>query len=139
SRADRSRYVSVETHAWSYAETLKLLSLLNQAGYKRFKIVPQAKMQKQTCPKPAREGAYVDHRFPEHASGLFGKELPGRWLTAMQARSKFWHIYSNVRMIGRHNGVFRNVTNHYAVAALKVLFRGGADWFDIHATEVAPD
>ena len=78
SQVDQPRYVSVESHAWSYSETLKLLTLLSAAGYNRFKIVSQIGVPRQICPNPAREGTYVDYRFPSDASGLFGKELPER-------------------------------------------------------------
>lgn len=131
---DKPRYVSVETHAWSYAETLKLLTLLCAAGYNNFKIVPQIGVRNQICPKPAREGAYVDHRFPPDASGLFGKELPGSWLPLAEVKSQFRRIYLNIWVLGPHHGILRNIIkNRDAIAALGRLFPGANDWFDIHA------
>jgi len=132
-RTDKPRYVSVETHAWSYAETLKLLTLLSTAGYNTFKIVSQIGVRNQMCPNPAREGIYVDYPFPSDASGLFGRELPGRWLTAGEVKSQFRRIYRNIRMLGPHNGIFRNIRNRHAVHYLRRLFPGANDWFDIHA------
>src|ERR1044071_5736999 len=58
-QTDKPTYVSVETHAWSYTETLQLLTLLSAAGYGSFKIVSQLGVASQTCPYPSREGAYV--------------------------------------------------------------------------------
>jgi FkbM family methyltransferase len=132
-RVDKPKYVSVETHAWSYGETLKILNLLRAAGYNKFNIVSQAGVYKQACPNPPREGEYLDHRFPEQASGLFGRELPGQWLSAGETESQLRRIYRHVRMIGPHNGVFRNIKNRHAVAFLARLFPAGRDWFDIHA------
>jgi FkbM family methyltransferase len=133
SRTDKPIYVSVETHASSYVETLKLLTLLSAARYNTFKIVSQIGVRDQMCPNPAREGTYVDYLFLSDASGPFGKELPGRWLTPAEAKSKFRRIYGNIRMLGPHNGIFRNIKNRYAVHYLHRLFPGANDWFDIHA------
>jgi FkbM family methyltransferase len=131
---DKPRYVSVETHAWSYDETHKLLTLLGTAGYKSFKIVSQLGVCNQMCPNPAREGAYVDHQFSPYASGLFGKELPGRWLTRTEAESQFRRLYFDIRMLGPHHGVLRGIKNRYAFGVLHRVFRNSQDWFDIHAT-----
>lgn len=64
SQTDKPRYVSVETHAWSYSETLKLLILLAAAGYSNFKIVSQIGVAGQICPYPAREGVMSTPNFP---------------------------------------------------------------------------
>ncbi len=132
-RVDKPKYVSVESHAWSCEETLRILNLLRAAGYNQFNIVSQAGVRKQACPNPAREGEYVDHHFPKQASGLFGRELPGQWLSAGETESRLRRIYHNIRMIGPHNGVFRNIKNRHAIRFLARLFPGGRDWFDIHA------
>jgi hypothetical protein len=75
--------------------------------------VPQLGVPDQICPSPAREGEYIDYRFPPNASGLFGKELPGRWLSAEEANTQFRRLYRNIRMVGPHNGMFRNIKNRY--------------------------
>ncbi|MFM1805515.1 MAG: hypothetical protein RL136_2394, partial [Planctomycetota bacterium] len=36
----------------------------------------------QRPPSPAREGAYIEHRFERGSSGLFGAELDDEWRTA---------------------------------------------------------
>lgn len=133
-KLDKPKYVSVETHAWSYDETLNLLTLLSTAGYKSFKVVSQLGVCDQMCPNPAREGAYVDHRFDPEASGLFGDELPGRWLTLTEAKSRFRRIYFDIWLLGPHHGVMRGARNRHALAVLRRLFRNYEDWFDIHAT-----
>ena len=133
SQVDQPRYVSVKSHAWSYSETLKLLTLLSAAGYNKFKIVSQIGVPRQICPNPAREGTYVDYRFPSDASGLFGKELPGNWLTLADTKSQFRRIYRNIWVLGPHHGILRKFQNRYTLAVLSRLFPGADDWFDIHA------
>jgi FkbM family methyltransferase len=133
SQVDHPSWVSVEAHAWSYAETLKLLTLLSAAGYNKFKIVSQIGVPRQICPNPACEGTYVDYRFPPDASGLFGKELPGYWQTLIETKSQFRRIYRNIWVFGPHNGILRKFKNRYTAAVLGRFFPGADDWFDIHA------
>jgi FkbM family methyltransferase len=130
----KPNYVSVETHAWSYDETKKLLGLLTSVGYNRFKIVPQAYISKQVCPCPALEGKYVDYTFSSGASGLFGEEAPGIWLTSWQAKLRFRLLYLAVRINGPHKGLFRKLNNRFAKYVLDRLLPSATDWFDVHAT-----
>ncbi len=58
----------------------------------------------------------------------------GQWLSAGETESLIAANSShNIRMIGPHNGVFRNIKNRHAIRFLARLFPGGRDWFDIHA------
>ena len=52
-------------------------------GYRRFKLVNQARLIQLRCPNPPLEGKYFDMRFDGDGSmsGLFGEETPGQWLT----------------------------------------------------------
>jgi FkbM family methyltransferase len=134
SQLDKPRYVSVETHAWSYVETIKLLTLLCVAGYNNFKIVSQLGVRDQVCPNPAREGVYVDYRFLPDASGLFGEELPGGWLSRKEVKSQLRRAYFHTWVLGPHHGILRRINkNRYAAAVLNRLFPSANDWFDIHA------
>ena len=133
-RREKLKYVSIESHATSYDVTAGHLSLLTDAGYSKFKIVPQHEIQKQVCPQPAREGSYVDHRFPVGSSGLFGAELPGEWMDLTATQAEYQRIYRNVRMIGPHNGLLRHASHRLAQAVLVRLFPGGTGWFDTHAS-----
>ena len=134
-RQDKPNHLSIESHATNEDATLKNLKLLSNLGYTKFKIVPQHEVHLQVCPQPAREGKYVDHRFPVGASGLFGAELPGEWLSLDATRERYRRIYRNVRIIGPHNGLLRSLKgNRLAQAVLVRVFPGGSGWFDTHAT-----
>lgn len=131
----KPKYVSIESNATSYDETIEHLSILTGVGYTKFKIVSQHEIHNQVCPKPAAEGRYVEHSFPVGASGLFGDELPGRWCSLDEIKQQYARIYRNVRMIGPHNGVLRGCnSNKFLRAILIRLFPGGTGWFDTHAT-----
>jgi hypothetical protein len=55
---------------------------LNSIGYNSFQIVDQSKHHETVAPFPPREGNFVDIKFDNHTSGLFGFELPNRWENA---------------------------------------------------------
>lgn len=133
-RDDRPDFTSIESHAWLYDETLADLELLRQAGYTKFKIIPQHDIMRQRPPAKSLEGLPIDYTFVSGSSGLFGRELPGRWMSFDQTCARYRHIYRNVRMVGMHNGRFRDVKNRYVKAALNRVFAGGTGWYDTHAT-----
>lgn len=131
--AARPRYISVEASGTSLHDTLAQLTLLDRLGYRRFRIVPQHTVCDQRPPQPAREGAYVDHVFPRGASGLFGEEAPGPWLSLTRAQWLYRRIHAEMRLIGPNNGLFRGIQGEWAKAALRRAFPWGIGWFDTHA------
>ena len=76
-RAMLPEYISVECHPY-----FDPIESLYECGYRQFRLVHQALHNSIRPPYPPLEGQYVEgHRFA-HASGYFGKELPGRrWMT----------------------------------------------------------
>ncbi len=54
---------------------------LRAVGYTRGQIVDQSKHRDLRAPYPSREGSYVDARFTNHNSGLFGLDLPDAWVS----------------------------------------------------------
>ncbi len=68
------RYISVEEYGPQAFRDLHAL------GYRRFKAVPQGDKRWAVPPNPPREGRYVHKSFSGRDSGLFGDELPERWV-----------------------------------------------------------
>ncbi|QGM44928.1 FkbM family methyltransferase [Methylocystis heyeri] len=130
----RPRHISVEASATSFEATQAQLELLKSFGYTKFKRVLQNNVHKQKCPTPAREGKYVQYEFGASCSGLFGEELPGRWLSFDEAVRAYRIFYWKVGMIGPHTGVFRAVKSRLAGRILGRLFYPGGGWYDTHAT-----
>jgi FkbM family methyltransferase len=79
----RPRYISVEEHSAEY------LAELWAVGCRKFKIVNQWKLFRVRCPNPPREGVFVDAVFNGFASGPFGEEAPGEWLTFGPAMERY--------------------------------------------------
>ena len=94
---DRPNFISIERQPF-LSDQLKELALLKALGYTRFKIVDQKAVMHQQPPRPAREGVYVDHQFEFDATGLFGEESPGPWLSYGEA------IARNAAIIGAKQG-----------------------------------
>jgi FkbM family methyltransferase len=127
--ASRPRYISLEATKTAYEALLQEFSLLKELGYTKFKVVQQANVSTQTCPCPAREGNYVDHSFEHGASGLFGEEAPGRWLTEVEAIEKYRKIFRLYRVFG-DDGVFTRWS-----FSRRWVYRAGLapGWYDTHA------
>lgn len=68
-------FISAEMKDFAVAETLAAL------GYQKFKLVDQQIVRSFPIPNPPLEGAYVPRPDWTHASGPFGLELPGPWLS----------------------------------------------------------
>jgi FkbM family methyltransferase len=133
-RSEMPKYISVEASGTSSAATMHQLDLLKRLGYSKFQIVLQNNVYRHVCPWPSREGKYVDYEFGAGTSGLFGRELPGRWIDYDQVVRSYRWIYWNMGFVGPHIGIFRNVKNGISRRILARLFSAGTGWYDTHAT-----
>lgn len=76
----KPKFVSFECSLDDFEQTFEALSTLWQLGYRRFKLVNQARHPSVRVPNPPLEGDYVDMRFDGSMSGPFGEEAPGEWI-----------------------------------------------------------
>jgi FkbM family methyltransferase len=110
--ADRSQFVSTEIEGRAALSKIDLLSAL---GYEAFQFVDQSAVPHQRPPYPAQEGVYVDYKFSENASGLFGRELPSSWTS-------------------RPNAMLRYYRQAAANRLQRAIGRGARPrWYDVHA------
>ena len=134
--AVRPRYLSIET-SFDRSPTMTAIesefATLVPLGYDRFKIVDQGKVPEQVPPSPARMGKYVPYVFSDSASGLFGEEAPGEWLSAQAALESF-------RQVCRKHWLpllLRRKTRLYPYyVGIMVRLSGqipNLGWYDIHA------
>jgi len=126
-QAARPAYVSIESEKDSFKALRQEFTEFQELGYDRFKVVPQSRVPAQQQPRPARHGKAIDHRFPEGASGLFGEEAPGEWMTADQAIAAYKDIFFRYALVGDDPIAPR--------WARSLAWRLGwrADWYDTHA------
>jgi FkbM family methyltransferase len=71
---DLPEYVSVECHQLTPVE------MLHRIGYRRFKLVDQNPSGGFAMNEPQLEGNHVPPPASRHASGPFGRDLPGQWV-----------------------------------------------------------
>lgn len=128
----RPKYLSLESELHSWPKLREEFSLLSELGYRRFQAVQQTKVSEQVCPRPALEGSYVNHRFPDGATGLFGSELPGHWLTEREAIRTYRAIFLRYRLFGE-KGWLRGL-NRLRARLPNVLRWEDSGWYDTHAS-----
>lgn len=133
--AAKPRYVSFESTKTSWKELVAEFDLLRSLGYHRYKVVPQHTVETQVPPSPAREGRYVEHRFPAGASGQFGAEAPGEWVDRARALAAYYPIFMLYALFG-HDGLTTKYP--FLKAELAGYFPAPAPamvgWYDTHAS-----
>jgi FkbM family methyltransferase len=119
---DRPKFISIERQPF-LSDQLKELALLKALGYARFKIVDQMTVMHQRPPTPEREGKYVDHQFEFDATGLFGEEAPGPWLSYSEVIAR----NAAIQVQSKGFGLWRRTPG------LNKLRNSWGSWYDFHA------
>jgi len=123
---ERPRFISIESARRDLQDVRAELEAFGALGYDRFKVVAQHKVHLQKEPVPAREGMAAGTPVRE-SSGLFGEDLPGRWLTQEEAVDAYRRPLLNHYLTGSS----ALIKNRWLRAALKRAgFRAG--WYDTH-------
>lgn len=104
----RPRFVSVENGSQS------MIELLARCGYDGFKLSNQKYVLNQTIPQNTQY-KHAEHKFEQGDSGMFGTDLPGRWLERDEALAVIEGL-----TLGRQ-------------AAPNNLWAATVGWFDLHA------
>lgn len=99
-------FLSIESEKRTWGNLVREFRLLERLGYSRYKIVDQTHVPLQKAPDPAREGRFEPHVFEDGSSGLFGNELPGRWMDMFEALEAYKGIFRGYALAGDY-GIFR--------------------------------
>jgi FkbM family methyltransferase len=127
-------YVSIESSKVSLEAIDTELDILQGLGYDSFKAVQQATVPGSVAPRPALEGSDIDYTFPRDASGLFGRELAGKWLNREQVKRSYRSIFVGYRIFGNDTFVRKNrITRKMWQLLQRLLRRPIPGWFDTHA------
>jgi FkbM family methyltransferase len=122
---ERPRFISFE-HDQEHLLALRVeMGLLKRLGYTKFQIIDQGSVQNQKPPYPAKEGVGLDNQIVSPgSSGLFGKELPGPWLSRSSTIARYLRIYVGNRLHGvaKRTPLLRRLARHYS-----------GSWYDTHA------
>ncbi|HUS24318.1 MAG TPA: FkbM family methyltransferase [Candidatus Binatia bacterium] len=133
-------YVSIESDKTDFPALLEELRLLETLGYTGFQAVQQSTVRRQKPPRPPREGRDVEHVFPYGASGLFGRELAGRWEAAPALQRRYRRVFAAYRWLGDDSWLNRNPLGRRALRALcRIAGRDVPGWYDTHARHRGAD
>ena len=91
SRLEVPRYLSMESEKRTWEGLIHEFDLFTELDYDRFKIVSQRKAHHQRS---------ADFTFRKGASGMFGEDAPGEWMTRDQAVRAYGRIFLNYRVAG---------------------------------------
>ncbi len=122
-RPEVPHYLSMESEKRTWEGLLREFDLFTELGYDRFKIVPQRKAHLQRS---------ADFTFRKGASGMFGEDAPGEWMTREQAIRVYRRIFVKYRVAGDFSPLRRNRVTKPLARALSLLM-GGPWWYDTHA------
>lgn len=137
----RPDYISIESDKLDVGKLEEEIILLEELGYREFKAIQQEDIPAQAVPNPPAEGIYVPHMFQRGSSGLFGKELPGKWKRKRQIMNTYKTIFALYRLFGDYSPLRRSSVGQLFIKYLqKVLKRPIPGWYDTHArhSSVAP-
>ncbi|WP_413171969.1 FkbM family methyltransferase [Anabaena azotica] len=126
----KPQFISIESTKASWPALLEELELLKELGYQKFKAVNQAKVTQQLCPSPAKEGKYIPYQFEYGASGLFGKETPGDWLSESEVIKAYKSIFTNYNIFGVKGIISRLPLGRMLLETLNIK----EPWYDTHAS-----
>ena len=130
SSREKPQFISIESDKRSYRKLVMELRTLQLLGYTRFKIVQQSAMEGTIVHVSDRAGQLFSYSFGKGASGRFGNDLSGRWLTFHQAKLRYLLIFALYRLFGDY-GPLRGTLFHRALC--RILHRSIPGWYDTHA------
>ena len=131
---EKPDYVSVESEKVSFKKLQEELDLFLTLGYEHFKAINQAEIISHKEPGNSKVGRFLDFKFQEGSSGLFGQDLPGEWKNKNQLLTRYRMIFLGYRLFGDY-GILRNtrVGNHLLKIINKLSPTPVPGWYDTHA------
>ena len=127
----RPTYLSVASSKTSWRDLLKEFDALESLGYTKFKVVNQGTHKSGQF--TARNGRQVTHAFEAGASGPFGDDLTGEWLTRNRAIMRYVPIFMMYKTMGDNTFLDRHASTVRRIPILEGLI-GRVSWYDTHAT-----
>lgn len=132
--SNKPNFISIESNKVDFKRIKGEIRLFEELGYSEFKAIQQENITCQIVPNPSREGNYVEHKFQEESSGLFGEELPGHWKNKLQILREYKIIFLKYRYFGDYSFLKRSRVGKSFIKGLgKMLKRPIPGWYDTHA------
>ena len=131
---ERPSYLSIEVEKRDFDKFKADVRALEELGYRQFQLVQQELVPFARPPTPAREGRDVQHRFEFGSSGLFGRDLPDRWVDSATLIAAYEKTVRQHATFG-DQGLGRTWIGRQVLRVLR-LYPG---WHDLHCRIGEPD
>ena len=130
----KPKFISIESDKLDYDRLCSEIKLLEKLGYDKFKIIQQDGISKQKEKLPSREGKYLNYKFLEGSSGLFGNDLPGKWLSSYEAENKYQKIFNYYKIFGDNSFLRKFLLTKILLKIFrKITGIPTPGWYDTHA------
>ncbi len=130
----KPNFISIESDKLDYERLCSEIKLLEKLGYDKFKIIQQDGISKQKEKLPSREGKYLNYKFLEGSSGLFGNDLPGKWLSSYEAENKYQKIFNYYKIFGDNSFLRKFLLTKILLKIFrKITGIPTPGWYDTHA------
>jgi FkbM family methyltransferase len=132
---DHPQYLSIEDEKLDFSRLLSNLAVLQQLGYSNFRAVQQEAIPNSVFSGSDRFGRPITHRFEDGASGVFGTDLPGPWMSAQELIVEYKWIFEMYLIFGDNSPMTR-LANLNALRAQLAhhVQRCLPGWYDTHAS-----
>jgi len=132
--ADKPAYLSMESNKVDFDRLLHEIDLIESLGYDGFKAVQQGDVPQMRVPPDSAEGRVVEHVFSKEASGMFGSDLPGPWLTRDELVREYERIFRLYRRLGDDTFWQKNpVARKFLKGLTRLTGKHYPGWYDTHA------
>lgn len=135
------KFVSIESDKTSWKKLIEEFETFEQLGYRKYRIMDQSLVSIQRCPTIPKEGKFVDWQFKNGSSGLFGNELPGTWVSALEAIEIYKSIFRGYAIngdLGLFGGGAKSMFNMVGKVQEKVFRLRGSKKYLNPATQFPP-
>jgi len=131
-------YLSIESDKVFFDKLLQEISQLEKLGYDSFKAVQQADVPRMKIPSSSQEGEIVEHSFSKEASGMFGSDLPGEWLTKDGIIERYKDIFLLYKRLGDDTFWQKNaIARKFLKGLSRLTGKHYPGWYDTHARHMS--
>lgn len=123
----RPNFLSIESSKTSWKALLNEFDVLEDLGYTRFAVIDQRNHGHGVFTNQA--GKTSAHVFEEGATGPFGTDVRGAWLTKRQAIRRYVPIFIKYKLMGDNTFLEKMMRRSSKLRRLL----GGVGWYDTHA------
>ncbi len=130
---EKPNYISIESEKINFDDLEKEINLFEKMGYDKFQLVQQDGISRQKEKNPSLENKFIDYNFIEGSSGLFGEDLPGKWINKKETLEQYKKIFFYYKLFGDKSFLRQNFFTKYILKTFRKLTGiPSPGWYDTH-------